>query len=127
MSKIRPIKNFTLVALIVYLFSLIALLCTLPFFFLQRADIPLGIVLGGIVIGSLYLLGGFAEKNDDSKHRIRFTIISIIVRFVTTAVVSVVISLMYFLWDIPLFNIFSFIAVYLVSIVVTIVVNIIRK
>ena len=110
------------IALFMYAFGVLAFVLLIPFFFFQLMDITLGALLGGITSGSMYLLSNVAEKSDAQKGNATLTIIMQGVRFFVVAGVMVLISLMYFKWDMKIFNPFSYIALYTVSVVVNVIV-----
>lgn len=115
------------VALLVYLISLLGFLASIFAFFFGRMDVPLGILLGGVVIGSLHLLSDKAENKDANLGGIKYTLIMLIVRLSLIVAVSVIIALMYFRWDLKIFNIIAFIGVYTVSVIFTVTINLIDK
>lgn len=117
--KFGLLNNSYKVGIITLLTSLLGFLATIFLFFMGYKDIPLGIILGGCVIGGLNLLSGFLETIDQKNKTIKFSIMMVIIRFVVIVSLSVVLALMYYRWEIKLFNIFAFVGVYTVSAIIT--------
>ena len=105
--KFASLNNSLKVGILTILVSLIGLLATFFLFFNDYKDIPLGIILGGIVIGGLNLLSGWIESLDEKRKSTNLSIIMIIVRFVIIISVMLLIAFMYYRWGHKLFNIFS--------------------
>lgn len=126
MNSIGKLRKPYKVALLVLLISIIGFAAT-AFLIPTRLDIPLGIIVSGAIISLLNFLQGIAEKYDNHKHGVVFSILMIIFKFVVVVVFIVMAALMYYRWDLPYFNIFSTIGVYTVSILSTILVYILDK
>ena len=69
--------------------------------------IPLGFLLSGIVISGLYVMSHFLINIDIKRATATFSIVSIALRLVIITIVMVLMALMYYRWDIKLFNIFT--------------------
>ena len=110
------------IALLMYALAVLSFALLIPFFFFQMMDIPLGAFLGGTISGTMYLLSSLAEASDAKKGNATLTIMMQGMRFIVVAGVMVVISLMYFKWDMKIFNPFAYIALYTVSVVVNVIV-----
>lgn len=108
--------------------TLIAFLATFFFIFHEnRADIPLGILLGGIIFSLLAFIQGKADEYDERRSGTVLSIIMIAVRFVLIVSLMIVIGFMYFKWNMPYFNLFSFIGIYSAKILITILVYVLDK
>ncbi len=119
--------NSFVTAFCTFAVTLVALLASLFCFFNGHMDIPLGFVLGGVVSGGLLLLSGLGEKLDDKKNGTTFSIIVIILRMVLLVGISILIAFMNYRWNLVYFNLFTFVAMYTVSIVFTVIVHLISK
>ena len=95
----------------------------IPLFFFSLMEIPLGILLGAF-IGVLYYIGvGINQKNKYEESAMTIDVILIIVRFILFAGALVGLALLYYVADIHIFNIFSFVGSYLLSLLIYILVN----
>ena len=127
MRFFQEANNSIKTAFITYAVTLIATLSTIFLFFQGMMDIPLGILLGGSLFGTLSLLSGFLEKKDEDRKTPIYSIVLIGVRFLLLIAVTIVIAFMYYRWNLPIFNIFAFVGAYTVSIIVMIIVYLIYK
>ena len=114
-------------ACLTFAVTILATLITLFCFFNGHKDIPLGFILGGVVSTILCLLSALAEKQDDKKEGTTFSIIVIILRMVLLVAVTLIIAFMYYRWNLPIFNIFSFVGMYTGSIIIMVIVHLISK
>ena len=92
-----------------------------------RLDIPLGFLLGLVVIGGLNLLAGLASDMDEKKGKSTFSLIMLSVRLTVIVGVMVTTALMYYRWNLPIFNIFVFVGVYTASTLFTVTAHIAKK
>lgn len=123
LSANNPIKT----AIVTYLLTLIGLLSTIFLFFKGMMDIPLGILLGGGVFGTLTLISGMLEKKDEERKTPIYSIILIGVRFLLLILLTIIIALMYYRWNLPIFNVFAFVGAYTVSIIAMVIIYLIYK
>ena len=124
MKKFRSLNNSFKTGILTLLASFAAFIATIFLFFIGYMDIPLGIILGGVIIGGLGILTGVVEKRDEAKKQTIGTIIMIIVRFAVIVSTMVIIAMMNHRWNMPYFNLFSFVGVYTVSIIITMIIHI---
>ena len=127
MRFFQEANNSIKTAFITYAITLVATLSTIFLFFQGMMDIPLGILLGGSLFGTLSLVSGFLEKKDEDRKTPIYSIVLIGVRFLLLIAVTIVIAFMYYRWNLPIFNIFAFVGAYTVSIIVMIIVYLIYK
>ena len=127
MRFFQEANNSIKTAFITYAVTLIATLSTIFLFFQGMMDIPLGILLGGGLFGTLSLISGFLEKKDEDRKTPIYSIVLIGVRFLLLIAVTIVIAFMYYRWNLPIFNIFAFVGAYTVSIIIMIIVYLIYK
>ena len=127
MRFFQEANNSIKTALLTYVLTLIATLSTLFLFFQGLMDIPLGILLGGSIFGTLSLISGLVEKKDEDRKTPIYSIVLIGVRFLLLIAITIVIAFMYYRWNLPIFNIFAFVGAYTVSIIIMIIVYLIYK
>ena len=127
MRFFQEVNNSIKTAFITYAVTLIATLSTIFLFFQGMMDIPLGILLGGGLFGTLSLVSGFLEKKDEDRKTPIYSIILIGVRFLLLIAITIVIDFMYYRWNLPIFNVFAFVGAYTVSIIIMIIVYLIYK
>ena len=120
-------NNSIKTAIITYLTTLIALISTSFLFFNGMMDIPLGILLGGVLFGTLSLVSGIVEPKDDNRKAPIFSIILIAIRFLLLIASTLIIAFMYYRWNLPVFNVFAFIGAYTVNIIILIIVHLVSK
>ena len=89
--------------------------------------IPLGFLLSGIVISGLYVMSHFLINIDIKRATATFSIVSIALRLVIITIVMVLMALMYYRWDIKLFNIFTFVGIYTAGVITFALLHIINK
>ena len=123
LSKNNSIKT----AIITYALTLVGFISTIFLFFIEMMDIPLGILLGGGVFGSLALVSGLVEKKDEERTTPIYSIILIALRFLLLVALTIIIALMYYRWNLKIFNVFAFVGSYLASTIAMIVVYLIFK
>ena len=122
MSLRKPYR----VALITFVISLIGFLATV-FLIPTRIDIPLGLILGGVILPLLNVFQGLAEKHDNEQAGTTFSLIVIVLKFVVVVTLLIIAAFMYYKWDLPYFNIFCLVGVYTVSLLATILVYLTDK
>lgn len=127
MRFFQEANNSIKTAFLTYLLTLIATLSTLFLFFQGLMDIPLGILLGGSIFGTLSLISGLVEKKDEDRKTPIYSIVLIGVRFLLLIAITIVIAFMYYRWNLPIFNVFAFVGAYTVSIIIMIIVYLIYK
>ena len=127
MRLFKEANNSIKTAFLTYILTLIATLSTIFLFFQGMMDIPLGILLGGGVFGTLSLVSGLLEKKDDERTTPIYSIIMIGVRFLLLIGITIIIAFMYYRWNLPIFNVFAFVGAYTVSIVVMVIIYLINK
>lgn len=110
------VSLFTAISVIAI--SLVAFSCSSFLISTPLQDVPFGFLLAGGVIGFCYLLNHLFVKPDTSRGSTTFSLVSIILRFAIQVVVMVLIGLMYYRWNIKLFNIFVYVAIYTVGVII---------
>lgn len=116
-----------LTAILSSFITLLAFALTIFCFFIGQKDIPLGFLLGGVVISGLYFLSALAERFDDKKQSYTFSIIVIGIRMVVLVSISILIALMNYRWGVVVFNLFTFIASYTVGVISNVIIHLVGR
>lgn len=112
MSLIKKLGTNLFTALIVLIISVILFAATS---FLLNSDyksVPLGFLISGGLVSLTYVLTYFFNKIDEKNDTNYFSIVAIAVKFTIDAASIVMLGIMYYYWDIKLFNIFTYVGVY---------------
>ena len=124
---LKNLGNSSKIGLLTVVISLIGFIATFFLFFFNLQDVPLGILLGGLIFGGLSLLAGIMEKKDEIEHSYKFTLIFIIARFAVAIGLIVGVACLYFLVDYKIFNFYAVIGVYTLHTIITMIVYFISK
>ena len=108
------------IAILTYLVSILGFVIFLFMFFTNMMDVPLGILFAGGVIGSINLVTGLIEEATKNKDGAIASVAFIGVRMILILGVMVLIALMYYRWNMPYFNLISYVVVYSLSIAFTV-------
>ena len=117
MKLFQKLDNELLTAVLVFTISLIGFAVT-SFLISTHIDIPLGFVLSGGIIALIYVLSSLFRKIDERRGTVVFSLISITLRLVLTIAAILLLVLMYYKWNIKLFNVFVFVGVYSLGIII---------
>ena len=117
MKLFQKLDNELLTAVLVFVISLIGFAVT-SFLISTHIDIPLGFVLSGGIIALIYVLSSLFRKIDERRGTVVFSLISITLRLVLTIAAILLLVLMYYKWNIKLFNVFVFVGVYSLGIII---------
>ena len=104
-----------------------ALITMIPLFIKHYQEIPLGILLGGLIGGIPLLLFSLFQKNEENHKSLRLTIVILIIRIVLISGVLFLVGYLYYQRNIKLFNIFATAGGYLLSTICLSIVFIISK
>ena len=117
MKLLQKLDNELLTAILVFLASLLGFAVT-SFLIPTHIDIPLGFILSGGIIAFIYVLSSIFRRIDERRGTTTFSIIGISLRLVLTISALLLIVLMYYRWNIKLFNVFVFVGVYSLGIII---------
>lgn len=120
-------SNSFVAAILTFVVTLLAVAVSSFCFFNGHMDIPLGFLLGGGVMGGLNLLSALAEKADEKRQSTTFSILVITLRLTLLVGIAIIIAFMYYRWNLPIFNLYTFIAMYTMSVICTIIVHLVNK
>ena len=126
MKLLKKLDNELLTALLVFITAILGFAVT-SFLISTHVDIPLGFVLSGGIIAFIYVLSSILKSIDERRGSSVFSIIAIILRSVLTLTSLLLLALMYYKWDIKLFNIFVFVGMYSFGIIIYMIIYIVSK
>lgn len=115
------------VSLLVCLLTIVAVISTIFCFFNGYKEIPLGFALGGGVVSLLYVVGHFLYQLDVKNGEVKYSILMIGFRNIIMISTIIVFALMYYRWDIKLFNIFAYIGIYTAGIIIFVIDHLVYK
>ena len=127
MKFLRKLDNNLLTAIIVGVATLIAFAVTSFLISTSLQDIPFGILLSGGILATTYVISSFLVKLDEGKDTWIGNLASIVLKFVASVTSLLIFGLMYYRWNIKLFNIFTFVGVYTLGTIVFILLFVIKK
>lgn len=127
MKLIQKLDNNLLTGIIVLLVSLLGFAITGYLLTGVHKDIPLGFVFAGGVISLLHVISSILLRIDEKRGSSVFSIISIMMRLMVLLAVLIVVVLMSYRWNLVLFNIFVFVGVYTLSVIVYMLMFVLRK
>ena len=124
LSELSLLFKVSILSLIVTIVSLLALLFG---YFINRPDLPNGLLAGGFLGSLSYLLLGIAERIDEKKKTPVWTIVFTIIRFVLIGSLLVVAALLQFKYGYKAINVFTVLGGYMISLVVYIILMSLEK
>ena len=113
--------------ILVALLTVIAVLSSIFCFFNGYKEIPLGFALGGFVVSLLYVVGHFLYQLDVKNGEVKYSILMIGFRNIIMISTIIVFALMYYRWEIKLFNIFAYIGIYTAGIIIFVIDHLVYK
>ena len=125
--KKRKLEINLLASIIVLLAGLVGFGVTSFLLSTPNIHIPLGFLFSGAVVSLLYLLTHIFVRIDEKRQSTVFSLISIIMRLAVLVGVMIILGFMNYRWNMELFNIFVFIGVYTIGIIVFVVLNLLNK
>ncbi len=127
MNFLKSLERNLRVALFITVATLVAFLGSIYCFFVSYAEIPLGILLGGVTMSLLHLLNHIFLRLDTRNGTIKFTLIGIIVRYVVLVGLLVLLAFTYYYWKVRLFNLYAFVGAYTLGFIILLTDYIIYK
>ena len=118
MNFFKNLAPSLLTAIIVLAVSLVGFASTSFLLTTQYLDVPLGMVFSGGIIAFLYASSYFMIRKDEKDQTHIWSIVSVATRLAVELGVLLVMVLMYYKWNIKLFNVFTFVGVYTVGVIV---------
>ena len=125
--KFKSLSVYLQTAIITFAVSVLAFLICIFCFFNGNKDIPLGIALGGTLASLVYVLEYVADKKDHERLSVKWAIILLIARFLVFAGILVMVIIFQFKLQLGIFNVWSYVASYLSSVVVLCILMLMEK
>ena len=117
MNFLKKLDQNLLTAIIILVIALIGFGCSSFLIFTDLQHIPFGFLLSGGIIAFIHLISYLLVLLDKRNGTTMFSIVSISMRLVILLGSLLLIVLMYYRWNIKLFNVFVFVGMYTVSII----------
>lgn len=117
MSFLKKLDRNLLTGIITLLISIIGFACSSFLLTTDLKHFPLGFLYSGGVIALVYVISYFLVRIDIKQGTTIFSIISLGMRLVIILTSMLMMVMMYYKWDIKLFNVFVFVGVYTLSII----------
>ena len=114
-------------ALVSFVAVIVAYLSLIFGYFINKPDLPNGLILGGCVGVLSYLALALADKHDEKSKKPVLTIVITIVRYLLIAVAVVLSALSQYKWGYKIFNLFTLMGGYLISLVVYLIITLVEK
>ena len=114
-------------SLLIISIAVITFLASIYCFFISLAEVPLGLLLAGVITSLLHLSTHLFVNLDVRNGTVKYSVISVIIRYVVLITSVVMIGLLYYYWKVKLFNLFAFIGVYTLDVVIFSVLHIKNK
>lgn len=121
MKYIRGLERNLRVSLFISVLTLICFLALSYFFYINLYEVPLGVLLGGIIMSLLHLLNHVLIRLDIRNGTIKFTLISIIVRYFILVGSIILLGFAYYYWNFKYFNLYAFVGAYTLGFLVLII------
>lgn len=118
MKLIKKLGNNLFTAFAVLIIAIIGFASSAFLISTNLQDIPFGFLLSGGIIAFIHIISHFLVKIDENRGSAVFTIVSTIMRFVVLITSLILIGFMNYRWNLKYFNIFVFVGIYLVSIII---------
>ena len=114
-------------AFLSFIAVLVVYLALLFGYFTNKSDLPNGLILGGGIGVLSYLALALVDKHDKQKEKPILTIIITILRYLIIAVAIVLSALSEYRWGHKIFNLFTIVGGYLISLVIYLVVTLVER
>lgn len=113
----RSLNIYYRVVLWANVIGMIVFCLSTPLFFFGYADLPLGLLLGTIFSSVFYLLIGACEKYELKTHRVSLSVFFSFLRLLSVVGIVFLLGYLYFVLQIKIFNVFTFIGGYFITLV----------
>ncbi len=127
MKLLRKLDSHLLTALIVFMTGVVGFAVTSFLLNTKYLDIPLGFILFSGIVALIYVLSHLLLAIDRRRGTATFSIIAITLRLVVMAVVLLMFFLLYYRWNVKLFNIFVLIGMYSVGVITFLLINLFNE
>ncbi len=128
MKKFKALNIFLQTFICSLILIIVVFLCMIPLIIFGYGDIAYGFVLGGFIsiMGDL-VLGLMTNKHNDDRKYAKKTVAVLVIRLVVLALVLVGASVLYYLFNIELFNIFSIVVGYFIPLLVLLLLSVLER
>lgn len=126
LNKFKSLNVFLKSAIISLLVSVVLYVLTLPFVFYDLGEYCNGLLLGQFISYLFMLIIGLNDKYMDEKHT-KFIVLTLILRFVTLAIVMVVIGILYYKTRFRAFNLITVMGGYFIPLIVLLIVSSVKR
>ena len=127
MKFLRKLDSHLLTFLIVLAIGIVGFASTSFLLNSKYIDIPLGFALSGALISLTYVMSHFFLVIDKRKGTSTFAIVAITLRLVIVLTSLLLLFLMYYRWQIKLFNVFVYVGVYTAAVIAFLLINALNK
>lgn len=110
-----------------FIASIVVYLALIFAYFIDKSDIPNGLILGGGLGVLSYLLIGVVEKYDEKRQKPVLTVVVTILRYIVIAASIILSALSYYKWGYKIFNLFSLVGGYLIPLIVYIIITLVER
>lgn len=121
------LSNTYKTALISTFVTIIAYLSLVFAYFINQNDLPNGLIVGGLLGSLSYLVLGIVEKEDKNHQKPIWTIIVTIIRYLLIGGLIALSTYLQFKTDYKIFNVFTVLGGYFISLIVYIVIVLIER
>ena len=123
-AQLTPIYKATFVSFIAVVVAYISLIFG---YFVNKIDLPNGLILGGGIGVLSYLALAIIEKREKEKEKPVLTIIITILRYLLIAAAVVISALSQYKWGYKIINPFTAVGGYLIPLVIYLVITLVEK
>ena len=114
-------------ALVSFIAVILVFLALIFGYFVNKPYLPNGLILGGCIGVLSYLALALVDKHDENSKKPVFTIVITIVRYLLIAAAVVLSALSQYKWGYKIFNLFTLMGGYLISLVVYLIITLAEK
>ena len=127
MKLLKKLDSHLLTALIVFIIGVVGFAITSFLLNTKYLDIPLGFVLFSGIVAIIYVISHLLLVIDKRRGTSIFSLVAITLRLFVMVTVLLLFFLLYYRWNIKLFNIFVLIGMYSVGVIVFLLINALNK
>ena len=118
MNFLKKLGHNLFTSIVVFAISVIGFACSCFLIGTRLQEIPFGFLLSGGIIALMHVISHIFMMIDQRRGTSVFTMIAMALRLFVLLGSLILIFLMYYRWGIQLFNVFVFVGVYTVGIIV---------
>lgn len=126
LNKFKSLNIFLKSSIISLFVSIVLYILTLPFIFYDLGEYSNGLLLGQFISYLFMFIIGLNDKYMDKKHT-RFIVLTLIFRFVTLAIVMVIIGILYYKIHFRAFNLITVMGGYFIPLNILLIVSSVKR